>query len=138
MKQKASLNGARLSQMSAREISIKAESILALATANAEQLVSRGTSAESLAGLRSKIDSFDKAVGMQGTGLAKQVGATESLPDLFKKADEILHEELNGLVENLRDDYPDFYAQYNAAKEIKDLGTRHNPAPEVPETAPEK
>lgn len=137
MKEQASLRRSRLSRMRAPQLSIKAESIFELATANAEKLTAHGTSAESLAALRSKIDAFDEAVGMQGTGMAKQVGATENLPDLFKDADEILHEEINGLVENLRDDYPDFYAQYNSAKEIKDLGLRHNPPPDDPEKPPE-
>ncbi len=122
--------------MRAQELSIKAEMIYALGTANAADLLPRGVDAARLASLRTSIDNFDKSVGMQGTGLAKQVSATKSVNDLLKEADELIHEEINGLVENLREDYPDFCVQYEAARQIKDLGTRHNPPDENPPPTP--
>ena len=105
--------------MRAERLSTTGEGVLKLATANAADLLDRGTTAEKLAALQTNIGAFDKALGVQGSGLAKQVSDSKSIPVLIREAKSILHDEIDGLVENLQDEYPDFVGQYEAAREIK-------------------
>lgn len=47
--------------------------------------------------------------------------------ETFDKADDILREDLDSILETLKEKDPDFYLQYKAARNIRDLGGSHSP-----------
>ncbi|MCL4512076.1 MAG: hypothetical protein M1470_13585 [Bacteroidetes bacterium] len=53
--------------------------------------------------------------------MGQQTSATKSIPELFRDADEIIYEDINGLMEHVEEDYPDLYAQFDEAKKMEPL-----------------
>jgi len=84
-----------------------------------------GTMAESLADLKTELDSYGKAVANQGIGTSQQTMATQSIPELLRQADEIIYDEMDDLMGHVEKDYPDLYAQFHQAKQIKGLVIGH-------------
>lgn len=62
--------------------------------------------------------------------MGQQASATKSIPDLFRDADGIIYEDINGLMEHVEEHYPDLYAQFQETKKVKDLGIRYRPEEE--------
>jgi len=59
---------------------------------------------------------------------------------LFDKTDDLLNDEVDAIVEVVKETQPDFYNQYFGARVIKDLGGKHggNDTPTEPPTPPEQ
>ncbi len=125
MREKATVRRRALQRMRPKDLMLKAGSIYDLANARVADLGTRGTTPDTLAELKGDTDSFQKAASDQNLGMNAQTSATKSIPDLFREVDEIIYEEINGLMEHIEEDNPGLYARFNEAKKIKDLGVRH-------------
>jgi hypothetical protein len=79
-----------------------------------------------------EIDAYEKALAtyrqladsMQQK-FAESKATREALHDSFKAADDILKEDLDTMVEMIKEGNPDFYRQYMAARTIRDIGGGH-------------
>lgn len=132
LKEKATVTESGLRRMRDTELSTKANSIYELAASRATDLQARGVTAEKLTALKAKIETYDQTLSARESSVSERMGASQSLVDLFKEADSLLDEEVDGLMEHVRDDYPQFYNEYFAARMIKDAGTRHRPTEAAP------
>ena len=132
-KEKAMVRRRALERMRPEDLKRKATTVYELANARLADLATRGTTVETLAALKAETEVFSKAVANQNLGMGQQTSATKSIPDLFRDADEIIYEDINGLMEHVEGDYPGFFAEFNEVKRIKDLGIRHNPPPAPPQ-----
>ena len=135
LKEKAAVTESGLRKMRDTELSTKARSIYELAASRAVDLEPIGVTAAKLTALKGKIDSYDEKSMARESSVSERMGASQSLVDLFKEADGLLDEEIDGFMEHLRGDYPQFYNEYFAARQIKDVGTRHRPAEPAPPPA---
>ncbi len=59
--------------------------------------------------------------------MGEQTSATKTIPDLFGDADEMIYEDINGLMEHVEDDYPGLFAEFNEVKKVNDVGIRRGP-----------
>ena len=48
--------------------------------------------------------------------MGQQTSAAKRIPDLFRDADEIIYEDINGLMEHVEDDYPGLFAEFNISE----------------------
>ncbi|MGD8778325.1 MAG: hypothetical protein PVH88_05115 [Ignavibacteria bacterium] len=97
------------------------------------ELVDYGITEEILSQLNSKVQAYIDALADKETGFAERSAARKNLSSLFDKANEILKEELDNLMELFRESNIDFYNQYISARVIKDLGvtkSKEEPAEE--------
>jgi hypothetical protein len=122
----------KLRKLRDTELVSLATSIHAQATASVAALGDYGVTAAMLADLLTKINIFNSAIGARESGVAVQVGATAALTSLFDGADEILLEDIDRLMEQIRTNNVDLYNEYVAARVIKDIGVRHEPVEPIP------
>ncbi len=92
----------------------------------ASDLTKYNVTPEELAGVQSKIDAFEKSLKAQGGGMAIQTSEYSSMLDALKTVKEDL-DEVDDLIERIRKENPKFCAAYEAARRVKELGTRHRP-----------
>jgi hypothetical protein len=95
------------------------------------ELIPYGVNPELVAELKEKIDGFDISLGNRNASFAKRIGAGSTLVEMFNEADDILEEELDHFVDKFKKKNNSFYVEYWAARNIRNLGVRHNP-PEEP------
>jgi hypothetical protein len=74
--------------------------------------------------LEQNLIEYEKAMNEKGGKSAESHAARTALDAAFEKADSILKEQLDNLVELLRAKNPDFYNAYISSRVIKDLGMR--------------
>ncbi|HMA64781.1 MAG: hypothetical protein ACM31E_11375 [Fibrobacterota bacterium] len=96
--------------------------ILTLAQTNAEALAPYTITAEMITTLGQTIDTYRHHADSKDTRFAGSKAAREVLFNLFANADELLREDIDTMVELLKNNNNDFYNQYNAARTIKDIG----------------
>jgi hypothetical protein len=136
LKEKAAVNESELRRIRDTELITQTNAILALLNEHLLPLADYGVTAAKITEFQQKITDFNAALGTRESSLAERVGARTSLADLIRKADEILHEQLDHFMELFRPTEPQFYTEYFTARIIKDLGTRHRrPATDAPPTA---
>ncbi len=104
----------------------KASQILSLAAEHEADLANYGITAEMISAAHEKLNEFNEALGRQVNEHANAVAAREELTQLFEKADAILKEELDPMIEMFSDSNPNFYNGYAAARVIRDLGIGHS------------
>lgn len=100
--------------------------------------MNRGTTDETPATLKFRMDAFDKAVADQGSSTSQQSTATQSISELFREADVIIYDEMDDLMEHVEEAYPDLYTEFHEAKHINDRGTRHKRADNLTPAPPPK
>ena len=76
------------------------------------------------------------ASGKKNTGFTDHVAIRKTLSELFDKADDLLREESDAIVEVLKETKLSFYNQYFAARVIKDLGGSHTKPEDEDKTPP--
>ena len=76
--------------------------------------------------LKARIDAYSAAAGKRDSSIADRIGTGSSIVELFNKADDILEDEIDRFTEKFINRDKTFYDGYNAARNIKDLGKRHN------------
>lgn len=92
---------------------------------NLSNLVDYNISAIDLVELNNLLKGFNTILSSPRGKTTVRKNATTRLSVLFKEADTILKEELDGLVSNFKDANADFVNQYINARMIVDLGVRH-------------
>lgn len=113
--------------------------ILNTADANAAGLAAYGVTAAMIASLGTKVSAYNTALGSKEVSFSVKGAAYTALLSLFDTADDILKNKLDNLMEGFKKDDNEFYNQYKAAREIRDLGVRHEtdePTPPVEPTNP--
>ena len=82
---------------------------------------------------KDKINNFKDVVQNPRAAIVEGKSATEQLVDKFKEAKEILVI-MDSIVKQFKTTQVNYYNSYFAAREIIDLGVRHNEKPPVPPT----
>ncbi len=110
-----------------------------LAAANAAQMLTYKVTAEMLTDLKTKATAYTAAIGLRESSVADRKGTRGTLNELFDKADEMLNERIDRLIELVRPAEPEFYNKYFAARVVKDTGIRHrnNGDSETPQAPPQ-
>lgn len=132
----ANTTESRLRKLRDTELASRATSIHTQAAAHAADLADYGVTATMITDLQAKIADYSAAIGDRESGVADRVGATAALSDLFDQTDDVLTEDLDRLMELVRESQTDFYNKYFAARVIKDIGFRHKPTPPPPTPPP--
>ncbi len=139
MKEKVKVRFSALRAMRPPEIEERARAIHAFAMENKAALADYGMTDAVLKGLASAGDTFHHSVEALGAGFAGKVGARLTMTDLFDETDALLKDSLDSLMKVMSRSEHQFYDEYQAARVIKDLGTRRRnqevPAAAVPVAA---
>lgn len=118
------------------DLVIKALAIKDALTANAALLADYLITPEKITNLANSITDFQNAADTKDTGFVNRVAAREKLDKLFDEADDLLLDQMDGMMEVFKNTDTDFYNAYFSARVIKDLGTRkvvkETPAPANP------
>ncbi len=96
-------------------------------TEHLDKLSDYGVTKVELDDLAAKLGSFSAALSRRELGVAQQVGATAALGQLFRETDDLIKNEIDKLVQLVREVDDAFYREYFAARVIKDLGKRYEP-----------
>jgi hypothetical protein len=116
------------------DLEIKAEMISNYLDANKTELANYMVTDEIITAMKSKIAAFKGAQDLQDSGMTSKVAGHGTLNQLFERADELLHDEMDGLMEHYAETERVLYDSYRAARVLKDLGY-HQPA-KTEETEP--
>lgn len=81
-----------------------------------------GITALQLTEFDTAITEWETETTLPRVAISERVAATQSLPELFKKADAILKKQIDKLMEKFRTADPNFYATYKAARKIVNAG----------------
>ncbi len=128
-----------LEKMRPADLIDKAKTYLTNANNNLAALASYNVTQEELDTLQAKIDAFDKSVKSQGGGMANKSTDVDLVKAGFQKiADDL--EDIDDIMERVKEKYPAFYDAYHDARRVKALGMRHKkpPTPPVQTKPPEK
>jgi hypothetical protein len=106
------------------------------ADASAAGLVNYGVTAAMIASLGTKMGAYDVSLGSKESSFSVKGAAYTALLNLFDSADNILKNKLDNLMEGFKKDDNEFYNQYKLAREIRDLGVRHEKEEPTPPTPP--
>ena len=74
---------------------------------------------------KERIEAFELSVGEKESSTGKRSGAVKSVVQLFEEADLILKNKLDRFVEKVKAKKPEFYEQYQAVRNVKNIGIRH-------------
>lgn len=108
----------------------KADIVHAVATQHAAALVSYGIAQAQLDGLRSAIDDFREISARPRTVIATRTADSAQLESAFTRADQILSQQLDNLIELFRVSQPAFYLGYQSARRIVSTGGRTSDEPD--------
>jgi hypothetical protein len=110
--------------------------IAGLARTYAADIAPFGISAADIDSLDRAITLFTAHVSTVQQKSAESVAAREALSTLFKKADDILKEDIDTMMDIVKSRDVEFYNQYKAARSIRNYGMHHTTKEEKPEVAP--
>jgi hypothetical protein len=92
-----------------------------------------GITAATLTALQTRISAYVAVIGAPRVVRVKISTATEMLDTEFARADMILNDRIDGLMEQFKDSGTSFYADYKNARRIVDTGSQGEPpAPPPP------
>lgn len=123
------------------ELVLKAKTILALAQQYVDKLGDYAVTAQTLTELQQDITDFEAAMADLGKGLSGRSGARIAVHDAFDAADDVLKNQLDKMMETVKQTDLQFFNEYIAARVIRDLGggrSKNNvptPAPAAATTA---
>lgn len=122
--------------MRENDLAIRANLIKDAVVANKTELADYLVTNEKIIALTDAVAAFENAAETKDSGFASRTAAREALLKLFDEVDDLLLDEIDGIMETFKTTEPDFYNAYFSARVIKDLGTRkvvkENPAPANP------
>ncbi len=122
MKAKVKLTKSSLRNLSDLDLSTKAGLILSLANEWKGSLPDYGVADQDIQSLGEKKNLFDGAKSDVKTGISTGSGARKSHEDLIKEARTLLTDNIDGVVETLKEKQPEFYTSYQSARVIWDMG----------------
>lgn len=126
----------QLKHLTQVELPIKVKNIKDAAQGVVTELASYGITQAKLDLVDAKLTALKSAVGKKDSGFTDHVAIRKTLSELFDKADDLLREEADAIVEVLKETKLSFYNQYFAARVIKDLGGSHTKPGEEDTTLP--
>ncbi len=126
MKDTCTISETKLRRMRDTDLVARATAIHQHGTAG-EGLAAYGVTTEMLAALKQRIDAFNRSIGERESSVAQRMGARLSLSNLYDKADSMLTDEIDNMIEMLKGTETQFYNEYFAARVTKDVGLRHKP-----------
>ena len=80
-----------------------------------------GVDKEAVEDLKTKVTVYENLLESKESKTAESKAARQELGEIFDQADEILSEELDNMIELIKDSDQDFYNKYQAARVIKDI-----------------
>jgi hypothetical protein len=92
-----------------------------LVEAHKADLVKWGVTEASIAGAYATIDAYTSSLGSRNSTATMHTGQRKSIGTLFSEADELLSDQIDKFVNSMDEKHPDFYADYWAARVIKDV-----------------
>jgi hypothetical protein len=107
-----------------------------LGNTNIANLDPFGVTAATLTGLQTRIDAYRAVIGAPRAARIGKSTATDMLAAEFTRADMILNDRIDGLVEQFKDSGTTFYSDYKKARRIVDTGSQPPPPPTPPPTPP--
>jgi hypothetical protein len=111
-----------LLKMRDTELLQRAKAILENLKTNQEELLKNGLTATSADEFESAIKDYEDAIGEKDAKQAEAKASRKDLKDLFDESDDILKNDIDRLMELVKDGNADFYNRFKAARTIKDLG----------------
>ncbi len=100
--------------------------IAELAGTHAADLEAYGIAAGEIEEFVKATEAYREATDTRDRKFTESKATHQVMHNMFKKADDILKEDLDTILETLREKDPDFYLQYKAARNIHDLGGSHS------------
>ena len=125
-----------LKHLTHAELPLKVKSIKDAAQGVLASLANYGMTQAKLDLVDAKLEALKNAKGRKDVGYTDRSATRVALTELFAKADELLKDEADGIVEVVKESHPDFYNQYFAARVIKDLGGSHTKPEDEDKTPP--
>lgn len=123
LKQEVNYSYTKLSKMRDEALAPVCRIIHDRAQENLDALRDYGITTQKLALLDAAIDDYAAKSPNTRTAIVNRRAQTANLRILFKQLDEILNDQMDGLMKNFRVSHPDFYNAYLAAREIIDTHT---------------
>ena len=108
--------------------------IAELAGSHASDLEAYGIATGEIGEFVKATEAFREATDSRDRKFTESKATHQVMHDTFRIADDILREDLDTILETLKEKEPDFYLQYKAARNIRDLGGSHSPKERLPET----
>jgi hypothetical protein len=112
-----------------------AQQIHDLGNANVAALANYGITAATLTGLQTRIDAYRSAIGSPRAARVQKGTATSLLETEFGRADMILNDRIDGLIEQFKSSGTTFYSDYKNARRIVNTGN-HSSTPDTPTPPP--
>ena len=124
-----------LSRLNKTEFNSKIETLYQSLDANKENLTGYGVTAENIDSIKAAVDAYDAAEKEHLTSGSHKTAAHISMEEAFDNADDILKEDIDGMMEHFKLINSEFYNMYNASRVIKDIsGSKSKEAPPVETT----
>jgi len=136
LKALADYSESKLKHLTHAELPIKAKNIKDAAQGVLASLTGYGVTQAKLDLVDAKLEALKNAKGNKDVSFTDRSATRVALTQLFDKADELLKDEADGIVEVVKESHPDFYNQYFAARVIKDLGGSHTKPDDEDKTPP--
>jgi len=125
LKEKCDLTESQLKRIRENELLQKAKTVVENAELNAGEIAPFHKEInEDLKNLKELLTAFEGSINNQSSKSTEKQASREALTEGFKKADDIIKDQLDPLIELIREKDIDIYNQYYAARTIKDLGVR--------------
>ncbi|MBN2545784.1 MAG: hypothetical protein JXB50_08310 [Spirochaetes bacterium] len=125
LKEKSDFTRSELKRIRENELLQKAKIVVENAEQNAGEITSiHKDFNDELKNLKELLTAFEESIGKQSSKSTEKQASREALTEEFKTADDIIKEQLDPLIELIREKDIDLYNQYFAARTIKDLGVR--------------
>jgi len=125
LKQIGDIKRTDLAKMRDTQLLATIQGLVNTADSAAAGLAGYGVTAAMIAGLSTKMTTYNTALGSKEGSFSVKGAALTALNNLFDSANDILVNKLDNLMEGFKKDDNEFYNQYKAAREIRDLGVRH-------------
>ena len=138
---KTSFTESNLRHLTVAELIANCEIILKEAQQHLANLTAYTVTTEKLSAFESKINALKTKSSEKGAGFTSKSALRKTLTEKLQKANDLLTDQYDELIQLVRADHNQLYAQYFAARVIKDLGGSHgksggdenqNPAPPTP------
>ena len=114
-----------LADMRPGELLGTAEEVLEITETYQQELAGYGLEASEIEALQQSAGSFTNTTSAPRAAITARKSAGTLLKPQFSDANDLLKEQLDGLMEKFRESQPAFYEEYWNARQIIDYGTRH-------------
>lgn len=100
------------------------ETLKETAVRNSDALNNFGITQQKIDRYISKLADYKSKTESRSSSTVEKTGASKSLNAIFIEADNTLLM-IDKIMEGIKDDYPDFYLEYKAARVIRETGIKH-------------